>query len=331
MKKNHYKNEMMLEQQKNNDKQTKFNAKNKLNSKNMTIHDACFYNNLDFFSQNTFSRKLLDIGGGEYNSSPLQFACYNSNYKIILFLLFNNVDVYFKNNNNITCLNIIYKNDDVLGLIIFEGILNSKFTVNINILKNYKNIRKYKYRNNLTRNKFHYNEIFYLLIYREVRYFFILYLILYYKKTKYTNLFFLFLIFYSVSIFDSRLKYLFILYYIILGILVLKKNKINNKHSEINYELLVDTILEDKFNTENFCFLCLNVNFNHCSICNVCVLNKNHHCIFLNKCITKDNLKIFYVFLFLIITNLTCLVILSENIVERIEYSLLALTIISII
>ena len=89
----------------------------------------------------------------------------------------------------------------------------------------------------------------------------------------------------------------------------LKKNKICKENSLVK--------LYEK-NT-NFCAICRigrsDNNIVHCIVCNRCVKNFDHHCTILNICICKNNIKLFYWFLYLSLVYLifNCLFLLYSK------------------
>ena len=60
---------------------------------------------------------------------------------------------------------------------------------------------------------------------------------------------------------------------------------------------------------KKFCFPCnafkKDENTKHCFYCDKCIDDFDHHCYWINNCISKKNQRIFFFFLFLIITNVT--------------------------
>ena len=60
---------------------------------------------------------------------------------------------------------------------------------------------------------------------------------------------------------------------------------------------------------KKYCFQCKKFKKNektkHCLYCNYCIDEFDHHCYWVNNCVSKNNIKTFFVFLVLIIVNLS--------------------------
>ena len=61
--------------------------------------------------------------------------------------------------------------------------------------------------------------------------------------------------------------------------------------------------------SKNICFTCNKFKKDkytkHCYYCDKCVEDFDHHCYWVNNCISKKNMKFFFIFLIMIIINLT--------------------------
>ena len=57
-------------------------------------------------------------------------------------------------------------------------------------------------------------------------------------------------------------------------------------------------------NSNNICVKCIRIkkpNTIHCVVCDLCIDNWDHHCFWLNACINKNNIKIFVLFIILMV------------------------------
>lgn len=272
------------------------------------IHKAALDNNLHFFEDHHLPKKIVNLAGGMYLSSPIQFALYNENYKIILFLLLNDANTNHLNLKKYDIFSIIYKYDYVLAYILFES-----HSVKSVKKKKGKRILLLFYRKQL------YNDI---LCNKHIL---IIYTSLFYRENIRSPYFLYLNIIYSLELYCSNLFYIYVLYWItFLYLMFYKNDRVIQQNCR---ELIVDLILSDKYNLDTFCYICKNIKDNHCTICDRCIKYRHHHCIFLNNCVSVKNLVIFYLYIILYLIILTYNFFKRHDIIEKGECGLIALII----
>jgi hypothetical protein len=268
-----------------------------------TIHLASSSNSLDFFTSTELSIKSLHIPGGINKSSPLQYAVYNDNHKIILFLLLNDVDTEYKNTKNKDAFYIIYKFDYVLTYLLFK----------------YFNKTDSRTRKGKRILLLYYRYVDYNMVYIN-KYTLILKILLYPNRIKRSPYFLYLNILYSIEIFD-RFSIISVLYLIILIYLITYKESNRKKEND----LIIDLILNDKYDLHTFCYICQDIKRYHCSYCDRCLVDKHHHCIFLNNCVLNKNILIFYLYIMIYLIKLMHSIYKEEGTLRRIEYSVITL------
>ncbi|KAG0435828.1 Palmitoyltransferase PFA3, partial [Dictyocoela muelleri] len=111
----------------------------------LAIHYAALYNNFKIINFK-FSRQFYNITGGKYKSTPLFFATYNKNYKLILYLLNNGAKIT-NNKKNISVIDVCIFENDIFGLLIyvFYVIKNYNSFLKNEFIKVYKKLPNMEY------------------------------------------------------------------------------------------------------------------------------------------------------------------------------------------
>ncbi|KAF7683811.1 Palmitoyltransferase AKR1 [Astathelohania contejeani] len=303
------------------------------------LHWAAFYNN------RALAADLISIGvdinkqGGKYNSTPIFFALYNSNYMICQLLIKNNANINIKNSYGYTPLHICVQNHDILGFVL---ILNYGANLNIGDYKERtalawaKMKNRYNFIDIIERNKqkqrlpilrllllillyhtiYHFifpNNIFiFLFIIICLRMFFIRYSLLSYLNIYYTLIYSFELLEVNILFLVPLICYLYIIYH-----LFALRPKLIPKNNSSQALLVIDNLIKlDLLNYKKFCYTCWIEKFSgtsHCSICGGCVSNHDHHCPCLEICISSTNINLFWIYVLFTFILLQCSIYYDVN------------------
>ena len=80
----------------------------------------------------------------------------------------------------------------------------------------------------------------------------------------------------------------------------------------------------DEIGTYRICNICKIIMRNddktdHCDECNICIVGANHHCPWTSKCIGKNNINMFYIFVYSTFTLLTYFIIGAVSLIVNID------------
>ncbi|TBU03135.1 palmitoyltransferase [Hamiltosporidium magnivora] len=295
------------------------------------LHYAALYNNLNLIQKLAGIGFNLDSKGGKYQSTPLFYALYNSNYRVMKYLIINGADINYVNTSGYSLLHTCISYYDTLGFILLMA-----NNVNMNI-KDHKKRSVAEYAGQKKRkeiifalNRFYKkNEkyfpqkstkylilffIVYSIFFKENIFFLFIVSILIKNVVYKTDIMFFINLFYTI-LFSSQLLernrwfVVLLIPFIYLKYLLLftkpkylMKNDIN-KCKEIISNILETTELTKKI----FCYTCWikkDKGIKHCSVCNICIVYHDHHCPCLNRCIQNQSDKLFEMYL------LVCLILL---------------------
>lgn len=251
-------------------KKYKINKYEEDNNGNNFYHWACFCSSekvIDFFLND---KKFQINTKNKEGFIPLHFYLMANSYRSIKRLIYRGADAYMKNNKGENAFDIVSKNKGFQ----YEKKLEIKKILN----------RKY-----------------------------------YFKIPYYTFLFFIFIYIFLIIIFVFPfidMKRITLLYrvYILWTAFVwmyiisfLNKSPGKLKANSKNY--LLNLIENDNKNEIDLWYYCIKcqvkkeMNSNHCYFCDECYSDFDHHCIWLNKCIGKNNKKLFYFLIVIILLN----------------------------
>ena len=251
-------------------KKYKINKYEEDNNGNNFYHWACFCSSekvIDFFLND---KKFQINTKNKEGFIPLHFYLMANSYRSIKRLIYRGADAYMKNNKGENAFDIVSKNKGFQ----YEKKLEIKKILN----------RKY-----------------------------------YFKIPYYTFLFFIFIYIFLIIIFVFPfidMKRITLLYrvYILWTAFVwmyiisfLNKSPGKLKANSKNY--LLNLIENDNKNEIDLWYYCIKcqvkkeMNSNHCYFCDECYSDFDHHCIWLNKCIGKNNKKLFYCLIVIILLN----------------------------
>ena len=251
-------------------KKYKINKYEEDNNGNNFYHWACFCSSekvIDFFLND---KKFQINTKNKEGFIPLHFYLMANSYRSIKRLIYRGADAYMKNNKGENAFDIVNKNRGFQ----YEKKLEIKKILN----------RKY-----------------------------------YFKIPYYTFLFFIFIYIFLIIIFVFSfidMKRITLLYrvYILWTAFVwmyiisfLNKSPGKLKANSKNY--LLNLIENDNKNEIDLWYYCIKcqvkkeMNSNHCYFCDECYSDFDHHCIWLNKCIGKNNKKLFYCLIVIILLN----------------------------
>ena len=251
-------------------KKYKINKYEEDNNGNNFYHWACFCSSekvIDFFLND---KKFQINTKNKEGFIPLHFYLMANSYRSIKRLIYRGADAYMKNNKGENAFDIVSKNKGFQ----YEKKLEIKKILN----------RKY-----------------------------------YFKIPYYTFLFFIFIYIFLIIIFVFPfidMKRITLLYrvYILWTAFVwmyiisfLNKSPGKLKANSKNY--LLNLIENDNKNEIDLWYYCIKcqvkkeANSNHCYFCDECYSDFDHHCIWLNKCIGKNNKKLFYCLIVIILLN----------------------------
>ncbi|ADM12393.1 ankyrin repeat-containing protein [Encephalitozoon intestinalis ATCC 50506] len=283
------------------------------------IHWASMYNNLDVCHRLVKDPGIVNSVGGALDSSPLYYALYNSNYKVMKLLIENGADITYVNKSGMGLLHTCARFDDVLGMVLLlsygadAGVEDFKGrTLRVYARgKRARNVERFLEANRVTdRYKIwmiegisigmHWGSFFlgkawqvgvvavFLIFWGRV------------ARTRlpvYLNLFYSFYISYKVLGEDFEHTTHTLEYFFNLVCLFLTRPRFGPVGTYQEARELVSTMIEqDEYTMEHFCYTCLvrkAGGTKHCSICERCVLGFDHHCPCINKCVSKDSMKLF--------------------------------------
>lgn len=271
-----------------------------------TIHYACLYNNLKLVKKCIQNGVDLNLKGGKHRNTPIYFAIYNRNHKIVLYLLERGAQ---ENQNGRKISEISVKLKNYCGLLLVEEFLGrnikiieyARQTRNLNLL-NYCGEQKSSHWQRfpcliLFGMCYLLNQDMYCVV---ILYFLCSDLMISIKAAYFLNLF------YSCEIMLKTIAHsseyiIFTMVYCILLILMIKKYKKKVKHKGLsNIDIIRKAIEENAFNENNFCYICVSKKDSrtkHCYYCNICVKNFKHHCPCIDLCVNSDNYMIYHVYL----------------------------------
>ncbi|KAG5860234.1 palmitoyltransferase [Encephalitozoon hellem] len=283
------------------------------------IHWASLYNNMDICRRLVEDRNVVNSVGGVLDSTPLYYALYNSNYKVMKLLIENGADIAYVNKSGLGLLHTCARFDDVLGmalLLSYGADVNAKDTKNRTLwmyakTKGARCVQRFLEANVVQRKhnewvleglsmgvhgmslflgKMHQIGVvgmFLIFWGRIARTRFPMYLNLFYSFYIGCN---------AVEKSCEHIVYAF-KYFFTLSRLFLSVPAFGTVRTYSEIRELVSTMVDqDEYETENFCYTCLERKASgtkHCSICSRCVLAFDHHCPCINSCVGKDTMGLF--------------------------------------
>ncbi|AFN83875.1 ankyrin repeat-containing protein [Encephalitozoon romaleae SJ-2008] len=283
------------------------------------IHWASMYNNLDMCRRMMECRGAANSVGGVLDSSPLYYALYNSNYKVMKFLIENGADIRYVNKSGLGLLHTCVRFDDVLGMILllsYGADVNTKDTKNRTLwtyakVKGARNVQRFLETNVVPGRYNEWGLEGFSIGMHGMSFFFgrtyqigviVMFLVFWGRIARtrapmYLNLFYSFYIGCNVIEESCEHSVYALEYFFTLFRLFLSDPRFGSVSTYDKVKELVSTMIEqDEYMVENFCYTCLGRKgdgVKHCSICNRCVLEFDHHCPCINSCISKDIMGLF--------------------------------------
>ena len=251
-------------------KKYKINKYEEDNNGNNFYHWACFCSSekvIDFFLND---KKFQINTKNKEGFIPLHFYLMANSYRSIKRLIYRGADAYMKNNKGENAFDIVSKNKGFQ----YEKKLEIKKILN----RKYYFIIPY------------YTFLFFIFIYVFL---IIIFVFPFIDMKRITLL-------YRVYILWTAFVWMYIISF-------LNKSPGKLKANSKNY--LLNLIENDNKNEIDLWYYCIKcqvkkeANSNHCYFCDECYSDFDHHCIWLNKCIGKNNKKLFYCLIVIILLN----------------------------
>ncbi|UYI26532.1 DHHC palmitoyltransferase [Encephalitozoon cuniculi] len=283
------------------------------------IHWASMYNNLDVCRRLVGCHGAVNSVGGVLDSSPLYYALYNSNYRVMKLLIEHGADITYVNKSGLGLLHTCARFDDVLGMVLLLshgadiGVRDTRKRTlwTYARIKRAKNVTRFlevstmigRHRRWMVEGMFigmHWVSFF---LGRRWQVGVAVALLIFWGRVAHTrlpmylNLFYSFYI--SYRIFGRGYEHIIYMleYFSTLLRLVVSKPRFGPVSTCSGARELISAMIDqDEYTMENFCYTCLarkTGGTKHCSICNRCILGFDHHCPCINRCISRDSAELF--------------------------------------
>ena len=284
-----------------------------LNSTNITglnaLHLAAQGNCLNIISA-LMEKYIFNINSQDINgNSALHWAVYFNNQQCIDYLLYYNIDLNLKDNNNCTAMDIAINRENQALI----DKLKETIIIKYNLSKNSIQIGKF----------FTNMEIFrlWLRIYLYIPFLIIITLSEIYNQK---------LI--SLGIKNNNIKFIFIIFYLLMIFyyyILFKSDPDSELDKEINKSRDKNTLfslLNQGNDLGNICPWCvefMSPNSYHCPYCKKCIDFQEFHNSLLNNCIGKNNFRIYLIYLFFLSFVFTIKFFIGIYATKNIEFSLI--------
>lgn len=280
------------------------------------LHWASMYDNRTVLSRLTTDS--VNSIGGALDSTPLYYAIYNSNYKIMKYLLECGADVSYVNKSGMGPLHTCVRFDDVLGMILllcygadintrdFKGRTLWEYahkTGSRRVLRFFRDRTRSKYMQMGTWVALMGLHCVSLFLGRRYQAGLTILLLVFWKRVVYTRFLMYLNLFYTSCISYRSLRecpelvFQVLCYLVSMMRLVLSKPRLRSKSTHCKArDMVLEMIEKDEYTLNNFCYVCLiqkTRGSNHCGVCNRCVPDFDHHCPCVDRCIDKENARLF--------------------------------------
>lgn len=283
------------------------------------VHWASMYNNVFAFDKAIGDGEDVDRAGGVLDSTPLYYALYNSNYRMMQLLLENGANSSYVNKSGLGLLHTCARFDDVLGMILLlcygadADVKDFKGRTVLEYAKAKKKRRVMKFLKSRAAAGWRDTvgvellligaHLVFLVLGTWYRVGLIVILLSIWKNVVYTkfpiylNLFYTSYLGYRSLRRCPNLTFQVLCYLHVLARLLLRKPRFASKNTHVESRELVLMLVErNEYSLDNFCYICLaqkTGGLGHCSICNRCILDFDHHCPCVGRCIDKKTLVLF--------------------------------------
>lgn len=270
-----------------------------------TIHYACLYDNFKLVKKCLKNGVDLNLKGGKYQNTPIYFAIYNRNHRIVLFLLERGAQ---DNRDGVAMSELCVKLEDFCGLLLVEQFLGRNAKIketakqmgNINLMNYCRGHESSTWAQiccaMLFLSSYIYNQDVYFV---AILYFLFSDLMINIKAALFLNFFYSFEILIKTTNYSKKMIIFNIIYFILLFCLIKKDKKGKGKDSQ-NLKKIREAIEKKTFCDKYFCYICVSGRSDdtkHCYYCNICVKKFDHHCPCIDRCIDSSNFMIYHVYL----------------------------------